>query len=168
MEQTKTIRRWFWVWDFEKEERWLNAMAMEGWALASVGWCTYRFERCEPGEYTVRLEMHRDDPSYVSFVEETGGEYVGRVFQWIYFRRKAELGSFELFSDIDSRVAHLKRIYAMVLLFGALNMGFGILNSVNGTRIGWLNLLVCALLMYGAGRVRGKIDCYEDERALRE
>ena len=58
MESRRTIRKWFWVWDFEKEEEWLNEMAMNGWALESVGFCTYHFVRCEPGEYSVRLEMH--------------------------------------------------------------------------------------------------------------
>ena len=55
MAEIKTIRKWFWVWDFEKEERWLNDMAESGWALVSVGFCRYSFERCEPGEYIVRL-----------------------------------------------------------------------------------------------------------------
>ena len=141
---------------------------MAGWALSSVGWCTYRFERCEPGEYTFRLEMHRDDPSYVSFLEETGAEYVGRIFQWVYFRRKTELGRFDLFSDIDSRVEHLRRIYKAVLAIGTANLLIGIAGSFSGNGLGWLNLLVCTVLMYGAGRVRGKIDYYEDERALRE
>ena len=37
MTERMTVRKWFWVWDFEKEEDWLNEMAMNGWALASVG-----------------------------------------------------------------------------------------------------------------------------------
>ena len=48
------IRKWFWAWDFDKEEAWLNEMASEGLALVSVGWCRYEFEPCEPGEYIVR------------------------------------------------------------------------------------------------------------------
>ena len=27
MSETKTLHKWFWVWEFEKEERWLNEMA---------------------------------------------------------------------------------------------------------------------------------------------
>ena len=27
MSEEKVIRKWMWVWDFEKEERWLNTMA---------------------------------------------------------------------------------------------------------------------------------------------
>ena len=52
--ERKTITKWFWVWQFEKEEEWLNEMAANGWVLESVGFCRYSFVRCEPGEYTVR------------------------------------------------------------------------------------------------------------------
>ena len=29
----KTIKKWFWVWEFDKEEQWLNTMAQSGWVL---------------------------------------------------------------------------------------------------------------------------------------
>jgi hypothetical protein len=168
MANRMTIRKWFWVWDYEKEERWLNEMAESGWALVGVGFATYHFEQCEPGEYIIRLEMHDPDSSYLSFMEETGAEYIGRFMKWIFFRRKSELGAFDLFSDLDSKLNHLKSIHRMVLMFGAANLCIGVGNSLNATRVGWLNLLVCALLMYGAGVMKGKIDYLEGERMLRE
>ena len=30
MAERKTVYKWFWVWEFEREERWLNAMAQSG------------------------------------------------------------------------------------------------------------------------------------------
>lgn len=57
MTNRKTVRKWFWVWDFEKEELWLNGMVSEGWGVGGVAFCTYHFMQCEPGEYTVRLEI---------------------------------------------------------------------------------------------------------------
>lgn len=109
MNTRKTIHKVYLAWDFKKEELWLNEMAAEGWALEHAAFCSYTFVRCEPGEYIIRMEMNADR-DYRSFVEETGAEYVGGCVNWIYFRRKAELGSFDLFSDIDSRIAHLARI----------------------------------------------------------
>ena len=94
MEERKTVRKWFWVWDFEKEERWLNEMAMAGWVLDGVGYATYHFVRCEPGEYVIRLEMHPAEPGYREFMEETGAEYISRLFGWVYWRRKAPSTSF--------------------------------------------------------------------------
>ena len=168
MSERKTIRKWFWVWDFEKEERWLNEMALQGWVLDGVGWCTYHFRRCEPGEYTVRLEMRPYDESYVAFMEETGAEFVGRMMAWIYFRKKAADGAFDLYSDIDSRIAHLDRIGKMLTVIGGLNLVMGILNSINGNGIGWVNLLCATLLMYALGRIHGKKEGLEKDRQLME
>ena len=81
MKERKTVRKCFFVWQFEKEEQWLNVMAQSGWVLDGIGFCTYHFIACEPGEYTVRLEMHLHDEAYVTFMQETGAEYVGRMVQ---------------------------------------------------------------------------------------
>lgn len=51
---------------------------------------------------------------YRAFVKELGAEYIGGCVNWVYFHRKAELGSFELLSDIDSRLTHLSRIDRML------------------------------------------------------
>ena len=94
MREKKTVFKLFFVWDFEKEERWLNEMAQEGWVLDNTGFSFYTFVRCEPGEYIIRLEMNPSS-DYRAFVKELGAEYIGGCVNWVYFRRKAELGSFE-------------------------------------------------------------------------
>ncbi len=71
MNERKTIHRIFWVWEFEKEERWLNEMTLEGWALDKAAFCSYRFMRCEPGEYIIRMEMSKST-EYRNFVEGLG------------------------------------------------------------------------------------------------
>ena len=172
MTERMTKYRWFWVWDFEKEERWLNEMAANVWTLVEVGYCRYTFEKTDDTEYTVRLEMHPFDEDYISFMEQTGAEYIGRVLQWIYFRKKSELGRFDIFSDLDSRISHLSKIHKMILMLGLANLIIGIANllssrSINSA-VAVFNLLVATLLMYGVGRMRGKIEYLENERQLRE
>ena len=168
MENRKTLRKWFWVWDFEKEEDWLNEMAMNGWVLDGIGFCTYHFVRCEPGEYSVRLEMHPYDETYRSFMEETGAEYVGRMMMWVYFRKKMSDGPFDLFSDIDSRISHLNKIGKVLSAIGGANLAIGIVNVLSPARLGWINLLVATLLMYALGRIHGKKEALEKERLLHE
>ncbi|MBE6117440.1 MAG: DUF2812 domain-containing protein [Erysipelotrichaceae bacterium] len=168
MMEKKTVWKWFFVWDFDKEEDWLNEMADEGWVLCSVGFCSYTFERCAPEEYTIRLEMKKPDDGYISFMEETGAEYIGRVVQWIYFRKRNEYGPFDLFSDMDSRIEHLDRIGLSLRIIGIANLLIGVANSINRQSIGWINLLCATLLMYGLGRIRGKQEALERERTLRE
>ena len=169
MMERKTIRKWFWVWEFDKEEQWLNTMAQSGWVLDSVGFCKYNFVKCEPGEYTVRLEMHDPDDEYVAFMEETGAEFIGRMVKWIYFRKKALDGPFEIFSDIDSRISQLDKISKLTAALGFANLAIGLANSFNPvTNVGWVNLIVCAVLMYGLGRIHSKKEVLEKERMVRE
>ncbi len=167
--ERKTIRKWFWVWEFDKEEQWLNTMAQTGWVLDSVGFCKYNFVKCEPGEYTVRLEMHDPDDEYIAFMEETGAEYIGRMVKWIFFRKKTLDGPFEIFSDIDSRISQLDKISKLTAALGFANLAIGLANSFNPvTNVGWVNLIVCAVLMYGLGRIHSKKEVLEKERMVRE
>lgn len=168
MSTRKTIHKWIWVWDFEKEERWLNEMAESGWALDGVGFCTYHFVACEPGEYTIRLEMHEFDSTYMDFMKDTGAEFVGRVSQWIYFRKKTVQGDFNIFSDIDSRIKHLDKIGKMLFAGGMANLTIGIANSFNMLNVGWISLLCCALLMYALGHIHEKKELLKRERLLHE
>ena len=168
MVERKTIHKWFWVWDFEKEERWLNEMAQNGWLLEGVGFAAYHFVKAEPGEYTIRLEMHPADEAYLDFLRSSGVEYIGRCFQWIYLRRPSAEGPFDLFSDIDSKIQHLDRIGKMLFLIGMANLLIGLVTVFNPSRIGWVNLLCCALLMYGLGRIHGKKETLELDRVLHE
>ena len=165
--ETKKVTRWYWVWDYEKEELWLNAMAQEGWALQRVGFATYYFERTEPGEYIVRLECRKKDEGYVSFVTDMGAEYVGRIAMWVYFRRKSEQGEFELNGALDSRIEQLTTIGRMLLLVGIGNLLIGLSNlRYNG--IGVVNLICAGFLAYAYGRIRGKQDELQRERQLHE
>ena len=165
--ETKKVTRWYWVWDYEKEELLLNAMAQEGWALQRVGFATYYFERTEPGEYIVRLECRKKDEGYVSFVTDMGAEYIGRIAMWVYFRRKSEQGEFELNGDLDSRIEQLTTIGRMLLLVGIGNLLIGLSNlRYNG--IGVVNLICAGFLAYAYGRIRGKQDELQRERQLHE
>ncbi len=42
---TKTVRKIFFLWEYEKEEAWINRMANEGWMLIHTGFRKYVFEK---------------------------------------------------------------------------------------------------------------------------
>ena len=169
MSERKVVRKWIWAWEFEEEEQWLNQMAAAGWVLDQVGFCRYEFIRCEPDEYTVRLEMRDKDDAYVAFMEETGAEYIGRMMKWIYFRKKASDGAFDIFSDMESRVKHIDQIITICKGGAVANLVVGVANSLNPMlHIGWLNLLCATLLAYGWGRLQGKREALKKEQMLHE
>ena len=170
MTELKKIRKWFWVWEFEKEEEWLNAMAQSGWVLEKTAFATFYFRRCEPEAYTIRLEFHDYDEAYIQFMAETNAEYIGRMgCQWLYFRKKAEYGAFDIFSDLDSRIKHLNKIAKVLSVICIANLIIGLVNSLSiTTSVGWINLLAASLLTYALGRIHGKKETLEKDRLLQE
>ena len=145
-----TIRKWFWAWEYDKEEKWLEEMAAKGQALVSARYATYEFEECTPGEYAVRLEMLEHTPDseegkqYIEFVESTGAEYIGHVMKWVYFRKKTADGPFELHGDNATRIKHLGGIIRLLKPLMAVNVGMGAYNLSIGIGLNSAVNVVCA------------------------
>ena len=177
----KVIRKLFWAWDFDKEEKWLNEMASKGLALCAVGFCRYEFEQCKPGEYAVCLQMlenkpqHAESEKYIEFVEETGAEHVGSYLTWVYFRKKKEDGPFELLSDYASRIKHLSRIIKLIGVIGVFNLMAGCYNlflyGIWGYAIsllGLINIALTAFAGYGVYRLWKKCEKLKKEQQVFE
>ncbi len=181
----KKVHKWIWAWDFDKEEKWLNEMSDKGWSMVSYSFCTYELEKTDAERYTYRLELlknglnHPESQSYLEFLEETGAEQVGSWGRWVYLRKNRKLGSFDLFSDYESKIAHLKRIVCLFVPLGFLNVGTGTSNILMGIEnktfispanfwAGCLCLSVALLLLYGSFRIWRKIKRLEKEKAIYE
>ena len=170
----QTIRKWFWAWEFDKEEKWLGDMAAQGKALVSARYITYEFEDSAPGEYAVRLEMLEHAPGsaegqqYIDFVESTGAEYVGKVMKWVYFRKKTADGPFELHGDNATRIKHLRGIMRLLAPLGVFNVGAGLYNLCIGIAWGPLVNVVCAGLSTAVTvlLVRGLIKLNDKKKQL--
>ena len=147
----QVIRKWFWAWEFDKEEAWLNDMAAKGKALVSARYITYEFEDSAPGEYAVRLEMLENNPTspegqqYIEFVEGTGAECVGTVMKWVYFRKKTADGPFELHGDNATRIKHLKGIQRLLLPLSIVNAGIAVYNFCVGLGFASPINVVCSM-----------------------
>ena len=115
--------------NIEKEETWLNDMCQSGYALCVISNGYYVFEPCDPGTYIYRLEFfdqeifQKEKDSYLKFMQESNVECIASFKRWHYFRRDSALGDFEIYSDIDSKIEHYKRInfiwYMLALIFVA-------------------------------------------------
>lgn len=169
MEERKTVNKIFLDWELEKEEEWLNGMAMSGWVLDSVGFCKYNFVRCEPEEYTVKFQYIEDySDEYKNLIKENNIEYIGKnLCGFRYFRKKTEFGEFNLFSDIDSRIIHLKKYGTMVMSIGISSFSMGIIYN-NSFFLSTLGFLFSTFLMYTLGRIHEKKESLERERLLHE
>ncbi len=177
-----TLRKLFFAWQHEEEENWLNAMSNKGFQLEQVGLISYTFNEGTPGEFIYRLELlenlpsHPESTAYLRFLEETGVEHLGSLLRWVYLRKKAGDGEFNLYSDIDSRIKHFKRIQWLLLVVAIINIPLISSTLVNYRNLGdirmiitvTLQFLVVALLAGGLFKITAKIKKLMSEKLLRE
>ena len=111
----------------EEMERYLNEMAHEGWQCCEIVRNELRFVRGEQDEYTYRVQYfyesrdgEKDD--YLRTLGETGAALVGEYGEALILRKKTVDGAFELYSDLDSKIAALekRRSHARNMMLGAL------------------------------------------------
>lgn len=131
--------------NMEKEQAWLNNMASKGWVLSkmSMGGLITTFERCEPNEYEIQMEIMKYPKStkqgqeYLKFLSDAGIESVYSFGGYSYYRKKADGTPFELYTDTTSKIQHLRRKKLIYWNGGWTNLILGILC------LGLYTLLAC-------------------------
>ena len=92
--EKKCVLKPFFLWNFEKEEAWINDMALDGWMLFKIRYGVNYFEKDTPGEWEYHLELEEKDPyagsreGYLDFLKESGVEVAARSRYWIYLRSR--------------------------------------------------------------------------------
>ncbi len=154
----KPIRRakWFWGWQDDKEEAWLQDMAHQGLHLKSARFGSYEFTQGEPREMVYRLDFLPDAKnraSYLQLFQDAGWEHVGELNGWQYWRRARRAGeSEEIFTDAESKIEKYKRLikYLMVTLPVYLPVYIVVINHKQGVIETIFTVLVLLLLaVYG-------------------
>lgn len=121
---TKREFRYFLLTDYEREEEYLRRRHQEGWRFTGVTLPgTYHFERCEPEDVVYRLDFNplakQEREEYIQIFRDYGWEYLQDLNEYSYFRKPAAEASGadnEIFSDDESRLEMLKRIFRSRML----------------------------------------------------
>lgn len=177
--------------DYKKEEQWLNDMSARGLALSDYSWCRYVFADAPNGKYLYRIELlentpnHPESQAYLRFLEENGVEHVASYIRWVYLRKNAADGPFDIYTDLDSKIRHYRRVTALwnslmtiEWIIGGANMFLGIVNPENsslGGRFSNGNFLIgCCLVALGSLffflglPIRKKIRTLKKQKAITE
>ena len=120
----KTVRKWFWVWQEDKERKFLEEMASKGFRLVDVGFGTYEFEEAEPENLIYQFDFRGIDKikedEYLQIYEDAGWRFVSRFGRWYYFAK--ERGDEEsvpaIFSDNESKRARYRRLLVVLIIVG--------------------------------------------------
>jgi len=121
--ETKHINKfkWFWAWNDEKEEAWLEKMAGEGWHLGGLGLPgNYSFESGKPRKDVYRLDYiidQKDYQNYLQLFNDAGWEHIGKMAGWQYFRKPYQ-GDLvpEIYTDNASKAQKYQRLLIFLII----------------------------------------------------
>lgn len=156
-------------------ENWVNNLACQGWHLKKFTWIRFTFERGEPGSHIYRHdELERFgtyyEEDYLTFLESTGIEQVDRSGNFVFFRKAAQGGPFELYTDKKTKIGSLSKKMALFFSLILLNLYFGIsglIGDFSYEMTNWIgfilhsfNLIIVILFsfpLYRLRRVRNRL-----------
>ena len=111
------MKRFKLYYDKDKETKWLNDMADQGWAMNGFFAGFYRFEPCEKGKYTYQIDFGNEffsvSDDYREFMSDSDIEIIQSWGFWVFLRKLSSEGEFQLYTDVDSQIEHYKKIRNM-------------------------------------------------------
>lgn len=142
-------------YDKEKGTRWLNKMSEKGYAMTGFFAGFWQFDTCEPGKYTYQIDFSDRFGSagtdYREFMKETGIEVVQCWGPWVYLRKEASEGEFQLYTDVDSNIEHYTKILRMFKIatgFELIALIIEMIHAISGNPFAaTFTFLLCALII---------------------
>ena len=140
--------KWFWAWQDDKQEDWLEAMSQEGLHLQSIkAFGRYVFEPGAPRKYTYRMDFDQTsgkDSDYFHLIREAGWKRITEVAGWQYWRKEAREGKTpELYTDTESKIRKYQRLLVSLLLPSpAFIVVLGVFKRFPGRHPQWFVALV--------------------------
>ena len=109
--------RYFTIFEYEKEEKYLRDMHKDGWRFVKVtGFGTYHFERGTAEDVVYQLDYNRDSKKnreeYLGMFSDCGWEHLQDYAGYSYFRKPAsEMKTDEgIFCDEESKIEMMERV----------------------------------------------------------
>ena len=145
--ETKRYFRYYTIADYEREQKWLNAMSRSGWNFVRTNGFIYTFEKGTPGEYIYKIDLPNDSmtdvevDAYYKFMEECGIEVVSSFKFWRYLRKKSADGPFDTENNTMGQLLMVNKAYGMatkmlcimIAIFAIIIMALNIaISFVNG------------------------------------
>jgi hypothetical protein len=123
------IFKWWWAWDYEKIEEWLENMEASGLRLVKTTFdgVRFHFERCTPvkARYCIDYQA-RLTPEYITLLNDDGWDLYKIGFGWYILRKEYQQQRPELYNNFDGLIARNKsllRILSVLMIIEAIAIG---------------------------------------------
>ena len=119
------IFKWWWAWNYEKLEEWLEDMEAVGLRLVKTrfdGSCFY-FEKCTPAKARYCIDYQtRLTPEYYAIINDDGWKMFKIGFGWYILRKEYQQERPELYNNFDGLIARNKTLLKLLALLVAIEI----------------------------------------------
>lgn len=119
MERLKE-RKFFFAWNMEKEQKYLEEKAKQGYHLVRSGFGTYEFELGEPKDMVYQFDFRslgkEGEEEYLELMQDW--EMVQRYGSWYYFRKERDGVNDTIYSNVESQRKMYLRLMGLLALLG--------------------------------------------------
>ena len=145
--KTKKERKFFTVFEYDKEQEYLRKQHKNGWKFVKVtGLGMYHFEECNQEDVVYQLDYNQESSAnkeeYIKLFLDCGWEYIQDYMGYSYFRKSItdEKIDESIFCDESSRLDMIERVYKgkmlpLVLILSACILPQFVINLLNGRYI---------------------------------
>jgi len=133
------MRKFKFFINFQKEEKWLEQMATQGWRLKKQ-WLGYVFESATPEQANIKIDYRHfknqhDFLEYRSLFADGGWQHISGTKNSgnQYFKQIGDCNGEDIFSDDTSRAGRYKRLSNMMLTMLFVWFPFVIISYTQGT-----------------------------------
>ncbi|QNU65944.1 DUF2812 domain-containing protein [Ruminiclostridium herbifermentans] len=119
------IFKWWWAWNYEKIESWLESMENSGLRLVKTKFkgVVFYFENCTPTKARYCIDYQdKLTPEYISIINDAGWKINQIGMGWYVLRKQYEDERPELYTDFDALIARNKKL--LRIMIGGLLLEF--------------------------------------------
>jgi hypothetical protein len=134
--------RWFWAWQDEDEEQWLNTMSESGFHLSSISLGLYSFTVGQPQHFVYRLDYqwfhNQDKQEYMQLFRDAGWEHVEKILAWQYFRKLVKPGENDnIYTDVSSKIACFQPLETIMTVWFFVELTYFLVNLLFARPYPW-------------------------------
>jgi hypothetical protein len=115
------VFKWWWGWNTEKIENWLEEMEAKGLRLSDVSWggTIFRFEEVAPRKVSYCIDYQpKLEKDYINLIQEDNWELIPMGAGWHICRQEYESECPDLYTDYDSLIDRNKKLLAIIVAIG--------------------------------------------------
>ncbi|MBN1880478.1 DUF2812 domain-containing protein [bacterium] len=115
--------KWWWGWNVEKIERWLEQRERDGWNLVDIGslGVSFVFHQGIPRRVAYRVDYQNQvKEDYLQLFQDAGWSLIGKSCGWYFWKQEYTVDKPEIFTDVESLIDRNRRQIWLIALIGLI------------------------------------------------